>query len=133
LVNSISLPLSSEDDPLSGHPPQPIKGLSDSTLNVIREGLERVVADPDGTAHETVFFSELAIVGKTGTAETGGDFPDHAWFAGYAPADTPKAAFVVVLEHAGHGGLAAAPVARHLVERMQQLGYFQRTLRQTLR
>ena len=63
-----------------------------------------------------------AIAGKTGTAETGEDRPSHAWFVGYAPADEPKVAFVVVLEHAGEAATAAGPVAKRLVLRMEQLG-----------
>jgi hypothetical protein len=41
---------------------------------------------------------------------------DHAWFAGYAPADKPQVAFAVLVEHGGFGGEVAAPVARQLVE-----------------
>jgi penicillin-binding protein 2 len=86
--------------------------------------LRRVVDDPAGTAFATMHTPGLAIAGKTGTAETGGRQDDHAWFAGYVPADKPRYAFVVVLEHAGHGGEVAGPLARNLIERMQELGYF---------
>jgi penicillin-binding protein 2 len=96
--------------------------LSPRTLPAIREGLLRVVADPKGTAHATVYIESIVIAGKTGTAETGGDRASHAWFAGYVPADTPKLAFVVVLEHAGEAALSAGPVAKRLVLRMEQLG-----------
>ena len=41
---------------------------------------------------------------------------DHAWFAGFAPADNPQVAFAVLVEHGGFGGEVAAPVARQLVE-----------------
>ena len=96
--------------------------LSPHTLEAVREGLRRVVADTKGTAHATVYIESLPIAGKTGTAETGGDRASHAWFAGYAPADEPKVAFVVVLEHAGEATTAAGPVAKRLVLRMEQLG-----------
>ncbi len=96
--------------------------LSAHTLEAVREGLRRVVADPKGTAHATVYIESLPIAGKTGTAETGGDQASHAWFAGYAPIDEPKLAFVVVLEHAGEAATAAGPVAKRLVLRMEQLG-----------
>ena len=98
--------------------------LSASTLDVVREGLRLTVDDPQGTAHAAAADASVPMAGKTGTAETGGRQADHAWFAGYAPADDPRFAFVVVLEHGGGGGDAAAPLARHLVERMHQLGYF---------
>ncbi len=116
--------LSSPDEPIRSRPPTTIKGLKISTLEELREGLRRVVSDSKGTARETVFIESIAIAGKTGTAETGGDRADHAWFAGYAPADDPKLAFVVVLEHSGDGGEVAGPVAKRLVLRMRQLGYF---------
>lgn len=98
--------------------------LSDRTLQTIREGLRRAVADPAGTAHSTVFLESISVAGKTGTAETGDDQASHAWFAGYVPAEKPKYAFVVVLEHAGDAATTAGPVAKRLVLRMQQLGVF---------
>ena len=106
----------------SGKEGRDIASLSPHTLEAIREGLRRVVADPKGTAHATVYIESLPIAGKTGTAETGGDQASHAWFAGYAPAGEPKVAFVVVLEHAGDAATAAGPVAKRLVLRMEQLG-----------
>jgi penicillin-binding protein 2 len=106
----------------SGKDAQASVTLSPHTLEKVREGLRRVVADPKGTAHATVYIESLPIAGKTGTAETGGDQASHAWFAGYAPADEPKVAFVVVLEHAGEAASIAAPVAKRLVLRMEQLG-----------
>ncbi|MGB6043440.1 MAG: penicillin-binding transpeptidase domain-containing protein, partial [Pirellulales bacterium] len=100
-----------------------IPGLSDSTLATIREGLLRVVESPTGTAHRTVFIEGLPVAGKTGTAEVGHEREDHAWFVGYAPADQPRVALVVCLEHAGDGGAASGPVARQLLRAMQRLGY----------
>jgi penicillin-binding protein 2 len=93
-----------------------IPELTPRTLDIVRRGLEKVVADPQGTGYKTVRLAEVSIAGKTGTAEPGGGKPDHAWFAGYVPADRPKIAFVVVLENAGSGGHAAGPVARKLVQ-----------------
>ena len=59
------------------------------------------------------------IGGKTGTAqvasrESGIKDEDHAWFAAYAPADKPQIVMAVILENGGHGGAAAAPVARKI-------------------
>jgi len=89
--------------------------LSPRTVSVLRESLERVVADPLGTGRAAAV-AGVRVAGKTGTAETGGGAPDHAWFAGYVPADRPRIAFVVMLEHAGSGGKTAGPVARQFVE-----------------
>lgn len=102
--------------------PERIPGLSPSTLEQIHHGLVGVVADPQGTGYKSVRLPGVPIAGKTGTAEVGGGKPDHAWFAGYAPADHPQVAFVVVLEHAGSGGRAAGPLAKKLVESLVRLG-----------
>jgi penicillin-binding protein 2 len=40
---------------------------------------------------------------------------DHAWFMGYAPFESPQIAFAVFVEHGGHGGSAAAPVAAAII------------------
>jgi penicillin-binding protein 2 len=137
LVSRLGLPELSDDettadlsaiagDPIRVAPPRPIPGLQPSTLVAIREGLDRVVSDPSGSAHDTLFLDTIPIAAKTGTAQTGRDQADHAWLAGYVPADRPKLAFVVVLEHAGDAAPAAGPVAKRLVLRMQELGYFAR-------
>jgi penicillin-binding protein 2 len=110
------------DDPLHIPPPQVISGLHEATLAAIREGLARVVADPRGTGHATIWTDRIAVAGKTGTAETGADRADHAWFAGYVPAERPQLAFVVVLEHAGDAATAAGPVVKKLVEQIDRLG-----------
>ena len=41
---------------------------------------------------------------------------DHAWFVSYAPAERPRIAVVVLVEHVGHGGSAAAPLAKRMIE-----------------
>lgn len=99
-----------------------IPDLAPQTLAEIHEGLRQVVAVPGGTGFRTVRLKQIAIAGKTGSAQVTGK-PDHAWFAGYVPADRPRYAFVIVLEHAGRsGGQAAGPLARQLVEEMLKEG-----------
>jgi len=63
------------------------------------------------------------IAGKTGTAEVKGS-PSHAWFVGFAPysGESKKIAFAVIIENAGYGGLAAAPVAGEIVTAAAALG-----------
>jgi len=109
---------------LPGHRAQTIPGLKPERLAELRAGLEAVVADPDGTGYNTIRASSVAIAGKTGTAQTGGKLPDHAWFAGYAPADAPRIAVVVALEHGGSGAEAAGPIARQVVEHLAEQGFF---------
>lgn len=94
-------------------------------LSRVREGLEMVVQHPRGTAYRRVRLDEIRIAGKTGTAQAGGDREDHAWFAGYVPANAPRFAFVVVLEHGGSGGQVAGPLAKSVVENLLDLGLVQ--------
>jgi peptidoglycan glycosyltransferase len=65
----------------------------------------------------------IAIAGKTGTAEIAGA-PSHAWFVGFAPYGPAKrrVAVAVLLENAGYGGTAAAPVAGEIVSAAAALG-----------
>ena len=64
----------------------------------------------------------VAIAGKTGTAEIAGA-PAHAWFTGFAPYDgTRRIAFAVIVENAGYGGRAAAPIAGAIVSAASELG-----------
>lgn len=106
-------------------PPQRIEGLSRETLAHVRRGLQLTVEHPRGTGR-TARLEELSIAGKTGTAEVGGKAVDHAWFAGYAPADSPRVAFVVVIENGGSGGAVAAPVAREFLRTLTEAGMLPR-------
>jgi peptidoglycan glycosyltransferase len=63
---------------------------------------------------------EVAVAGKTGTAENPDGDP-HAWFAGYAPADAPQIAVVVLVENGGEGSQVAAPLFRQVVEAFFEL------------
>ena len=71
------------------------------------------------------------VAGKTGTAQihhaqrndsglvlhnTIQLWQDHALFIAYAPADHPRIAVAVVVEHGGHGGRTAGPVARAVID-----------------
>ncbi|QDT40540.1 Penicillin-binding protein A [Gimesia alba] len=104
------------------HPRRYVSGIHPGTLERVREGLINVVAHPRGTGYKTVRMKEITIAGKTGTAETGGGKNDHAWFAGFVPAERPKYAFAVVIEHGGSGSRVAGPVAQKLVQLMLDAG-----------
>jgi penicillin-binding protein 2 len=106
---------SAPEDIVAISPAEPIEGLSPGVLSAIRAGLRRTVADPLGTAYDGDSQSTFSWAGKTGTAETGIDNQEHAWFAGYTPAERPRIALVVVLEHAGNASETAVPVAKRLV------------------
>ncbi|MGD9077606.1 MAG: penicillin-binding transpeptidase domain-containing protein [Desulfobacteraceae bacterium] len=44
------------------------------------------------------------------------EFRDHAWFVAIAPAEDPRLALVILIEHGGHGGSGAAPIAKEMFE-----------------
>jgi penicillin-binding protein 2 len=94
-------------------------------LEEVRQALAGVIAEPGGTGHAAR--TPLATVaGKTGTAQViaqkvagrrlSVNTADHAWFVAYAPVENPKIAVAVVVEHGGHGGSVAAPIAKKVIE-----------------
>jgi penicillin-binding protein 2 len=89
--------------------------LSPESLALIRHSLEAVASGARGTARTAFNNISYTVAGKTGTAESGQEKP-HAWFAGYAPADEPRVAIAVILEHAGEGSKEAAPLFRQVAE-----------------
>jgi penicillin-binding protein 2 len=84
-------------------------------LEVVHTALEGVVGGAKGTARQAFEGVAFTAAGKTGTAESGQEEP-HAWFAGYAPADSPQIAIAAVVEHAGEGSKEAAPLVRQVIE-----------------
>ena len=57
----------------------------------------------------------VPVAGKTGTAQLGDGSAPHSWFIGYAPANEPRIAIAVIVEHGGSGGELAAPIAGRLM------------------
>ena len=99
--------------------PKPAGGieLSPAVRDPIMQGLRGVIEREEGTAYYAFagFPRGFPVAGKTGTAQVFGK-QDSALFAAFAPADHPQYAISVVLEEAGFGGSAAAPVARRVLE-----------------
>lgn len=83
--------------------PDAARQVADLMRRVVSEGTGRGAA-----------ISGIPVAGKTGTAENPSGAA-HAWFACFAPADDPRIALAVVVEHGGGGGAIAAPIARELV------------------
>jgi penicillin-binding protein 2 len=84
-------------------------------LEVVLAGLKAVVASGTGGASKV---GGIEVAGKTGSAEAPpAGSKTHAWFACYAPADKPRIAICVFVEHGGHGGSAAAPIAKPILDK----------------
>lgn len=90
--------------------------LDSATLAGLRSALMGVVSR--GTA-SSAKIQGVVMAGKTGTAQSGKKIGitelDHAWFAGFAPADAPRIVVVVMLEFGGHGP-RAAHIASKIIE-----------------
>ncbi|MDQ3269290.1 MAG: penicillin-binding protein 2, partial [Pseudomonadota bacterium] len=92
----------------------------------VQEGMVATVHSGRGTAQAIGRGTPYLIAGKTGTAQRSSrkgsvsvdprQLPYHlrhtGLFIGYAPADAPRIAIAVAVEHGGYGGSAAAPIAK---------------------
>lgn len=85
--------------------------ISQESLQELREGLRRVTA-AGGTAH-MASLQHFDLIGKTGTAQSVAEQPDHAWFTAIAgPWDgEPEVVVVALVEFGGSGSSVAAPLA----------------------
>ncbi|MBO9514482.1 MAG: penicillin-binding protein 2 [Variovorax sp.] len=103
-------------------------GIPPTNIGVIRDGLVAVVNA--GTARSVFAGAGYQAAGKTGTAQAVGMAQntkynakaleehqrDHALFMAYAPANDPKIAVALIVENAGWGAGAAAPIARRVFD-----------------
>ena len=108
-------------------------GLKKENTELVKRALIGVVNEPHGTGRRARL-NLRTVAGKTGTAQVIAlpeeeesveekdvpyKFRDHAWFLAVAPAENPVIALAVLVEHSGHGGSVAAPIAKDILE-----GYF---------
>lgn len=83
-------------------------------MKILHDGLKAVVEA--GTAGRSRI-PEVTMAGKTGSAEAPPKgSKTHGWFACYSPAENPEIACCGFVEHGGHGGTAAAPLVKQMVE-----------------
>jgi penicillin-binding protein 2 len=99
-------------------------------LTRIRRALHDAVSEPDGTGGRARV-PGVEVAGKTGTAqvvrlehtegleeeEVPRRYRDHAWFVGFAPAESAEIVVAVLVEHGGHGGSTAAPIVQRVLAR----------------
>jgi cell division protein FtsW (lipid II flippase)/cell division protein FtsI/penicillin-binding protein 2 len=104
----------------SGTAPAGARFLSSRDAERLSRAMRAVVTSGTGRSLRS---HPTAIAGKTGTAEIAG-LPAHAWFTGFAPygGTGRRIAFAVLVENAGYGGRAAAPIAGAIVSAATELG-----------
>jgi penicillin-binding protein 2 len=134
MLMSSSAPLAEDDPP---PPLPPIHGVSPSDWERMVASMEDVVHRGDlgyrqsGTAWFHIGRNiGYRMAGKSGTAQVveirqGQRYNadelqefqrNHAWFIAFAPAESPRIALAVLVEHGGGGSSVAAPVARAVID-----------------
>ena len=104
---------------LAQEPPEPLgQYMAPQTAARLAAMMRKVVTSGTGRGIDG---ADLAIAGKTGTAEAP-QGAAHSWFIGFAPASDPRLAVAVLVEHGGWGSSVAAPIARDLLLRAMELG-----------
>jgi penicillin-binding protein 2 len=114
-----------------------VQGVSNSSWDLVLQAMRRVTTCEDvplfgetcGTGHAAFKGAAYQAAGKTGTAQVftvarnqrltqhvAERLRDHAWFIAFAPFDHPRIAVAVLVEHAGFGAEAAAPIARRVID-----------------
>lgn len=97
------------------------RAIDPATANTMTTFMLSVVNSPQGTG-TAARIPGVAVAGKTGTAETAAGEKPHAWFIAFAPADHPRYAIAVLVEHGGSdnaevtGGRVAAPIAKQVLQ-----------------
>ena len=108
--------------------PAPTRIADAAHIASVREGM--IAAVQIGTAHAIGVGAPYQIAGKTGTVQRVSrkgnisvdpralpyDLRHQALFIGYAPAENPRIAMVVVVEHGGYGASTAAPITRRIMD-----------------
>jgi len=113
---------------------------NNTIFSIIRNGMYDVANSRRGTAYRALHNLPITVAGKTGTAQVTSISQDvkkrikeedleyfkrsHAWLTTYAPFKNPKYVVTVLVEHGGHGGSTAGPIAAKIYRWMYQKGYF---------
>lgn len=96
----------------------------------VLKAMKNVVHGVHGTARGIKYGLKYTMAGKTGTAQVFGiaqdaeykkeeiakKLQDHALFIGFAPYENPRIAVALIVENGGHGGSAAAPIVRKVID-----------------
>ena len=108
-------------------------------LPIIRRAMYEVCNHPKGTAYASLHDCKIKVAGKTGTAQVIGIPQEekkrmkeqelayyhrsHAWLTTYAPYRHPQYVVTILVEHGGHGGSAAGPMAKRIYNWLVEHGY----------
>ena len=109
-------------------------------LNEVRLGMYDVCNSRRGTAYKAMHKLPIKVAGKTGTSQVTSISQStfhrikeselayfkrsHAWFTSYAPYQNPQFVVSIIIEHGGHGGSTAAPIAADIYKWLYTHNYF---------
>jgi penicillin-binding protein 2 len=97
-------------------------------VEAVQRGMRLAVTDPTGTLNGVLGDYQIAVAGKTGTAEYCDDvarannrcqfgaWPTHAWTVAFAPFEDPEIVVVAFAYNAGEGGTVAAPIVADVIK-----------------
>jgi len=119
VVDQITAPDGSVAKRVTGHCEEETVPYTPQQLAYIRGALRDVVTG--GTARcafQGFPFSQVAVAGKTGTAEREQGKQDTSWFASMVGPDPdhPEYVILTMVEQGGFGGQTAAPITRHVID-----------------
>lgn len=111
-------------------PLKPVEITDEQNWKTVLSAMKNVVYGVHGTARSIKHNLKYTIAGKTGTAQVFGiaqdaeykkediakKLQDHALFVGFAPYENPRIAVALIVENGGHGGSAAAPIVRKVMD-----------------
>jgi len=129
VVRDIQMPLTEEVEPAPQSAPIKLPVVAQDNWDNMLYSMLQVVEGLRGTA-KRIRTDKYKIAGKTGTAQVftvaqdeeydeetvAEKMRDHALFIAFAPVDEPKIAVAVIVEHGGHGGSIAAPIAKRIMD-----------------
>ena len=108
-------------------------------LTQVRAGMYDVCNHKRGTAYKALHNMPFVVAGKTGTSQVV-SIPQHekkrmnehdmeyyqrshAWLTTYAPFEDPQIIVTILVEHGGHGGSTAGPIAADIYRWLHQHNY----------
>ncbi len=110
-------------------------------LKIVQKGMYHVANVSRGTAKRHIK-SKVTVAAKTGTAQVVGipqsekkRMKEHeleyfkrsqAWLTTYAPYKNPQYVVTILVEHGGHGGSAAGPMAGKIYDKLIELKYIKK-------
>ncbi|WP_151631765.1 penicillin-binding protein 2 [Noviherbaspirillum aerium] len=127
LVKTIENSITKEKAPVINGESARIK-LKQENIDFVKKALVGVTRE--GTSARVFAGAQYVSAGKTGTAQAIGikknekydakkmaeHHRDHSWYMTFAPADNPTIALAVIVENAGFGAQAAAPISRIVLD-----------------